>query len=69
MVLRNNADLKPWSVRESAVKLLEEYALMPKPAINDEINIDHLSIPFGESMKGMYSMSMVTGTKHILRNS
>jgi integrase len=38
--LRNNADLKPWSVRESAVKLLEEYGLMPKPAINDENNID-----------------------------
>ncbi|SCX57730.1 DUF6538 domain-containing protein [Nitrosospira sp. Nsp1] len=38
--LRNNQNLKPWSVRESAVKLLEEFGLMPKPAVNDEINFD-----------------------------
>lgn len=46
--LRNNADLKPWSVRESAIKLLEEYGLRPKPAINDEINID----AFIDSLQG-----------------
>jgi integrase len=48
--LRNIADLKPWSVRESAVKLLEEYGLMPKPAINDEHNID----AFIDSLRGKH---------------
>jgi integrase len=48
--LRNNTDLKPWSVHEAAIKLLEEYGLRAKPATNDEHNID----AFIDSLRGKH---------------
>ncbi|MCC2682769.1 MAG: integrase, partial [Nitrosospira multiformis] len=40
--LRGNPELKPYSVREAAVKLLAEYGLKPQPADNDEHAFDRL---------------------------
>ncbi|SFO33093.1 DUF6538 domain-containing protein [Nitrosospira briensis] len=40
--LRGNPELKPYSVREAAVKLLAEYGLKPQPADNDEHAFDLL---------------------------
>jgi len=38
--LRNNSELKPASVRGSAIKLLSQHGLKPLPAINGEIEFD-----------------------------
>ncbi len=40
--LRGNPELKPYSVREAAVKMLAEYGLKPQPADNDEHAFDLL---------------------------
>lgn len=46
--LRSNHNLKPLSVREASIKLLAKHELKPRPAINEELSIDH----FIDSLQG-----------------
>jgi len=39
--MRNNSSITPSTIRESAIKLLNQYGLKPLPASNPEINIEH----------------------------
>ncbi|SET60913.1 Phage integrase family protein [Nitrosospira multiformis] len=38
--MRGNSDLQPLSIRQAAVKLLDQYGLKPQPADNDEHGVD-----------------------------
>lgn len=46
--LRRNPDLKPYSVREAAIKKLAQYGLKPQPVDNDEHGLSKLFDDFDE---------------------